>query len=299
VPAARADVGAVATQSFANTLYKREGMELLRGGHSAQETLDTLLAADEQREERQAGIVDARGRAATWTGKGCLDWAGGVTGAGYAIQGNILTGPEVLEAMHEAYRAAESSALPERLLTALRAGDAAGGDSRGRQSAALLVVSDSGGYTPGDDLAYDLRVDDHPDRTAWDARLTGLVTTYAPDLVVSAGFRRLVGPRFLAAFGGVYLNTHNALLPSFPGVHGPRDALAYGVKVTGATLFVVDAGVDTGAIVAQVAVPVRDDDDEESLTDRIKVAEQRQLVDQVGRMVRDGWTVDDRRVTVP
>ena len=143
------------------------------------------------------------------------------------------------------------------------------------------------------------RVDDHADRTAWDARLTGLVTTYAPDLVVSAGFRRLVGPRFLAAFGGVYLNTHNALLPSFPGVHGPRDALAYGVKVTGATLFVVDAGVDTGAIIAQVAVPVRDDDDEGSLTDRIKVAEQRQLVEQVGRMVRDGWTVDDRRVTVP
>ncbi|MBA2531865.1 MAG: DUF1028 domain-containing protein [Nocardioidaceae bacterium] len=178
VPAARADVGAVATQSFANTLYKREGMELLRGGHSAQETLDTLLAADEQREERQAGIVDARGRAATWTGKGCLDWAGGVTGAGYAIQGNILTGPEVLEAMHEAYLAAESSALPERLLTALRAGDAAGGDSRGRQSAALLVVSDSGGYTPGDDLAYDLRVDDHPDPCPELARLLQLHHIY-------------------------------------------------------------------------------------------------------------------------
>ena len=178
VPAARADVGAVATQSFANTLYRREGMELLRGGHSAQETLDTLLAADEQREERQAGIVDARGRAATWTGKGCLDWAGGVTGAGYAIQGNILTGPEVLEAMHEAYRAAESSALPERLLTALRAGDAAGGDSRGRQSAALLVVSDSGGYTPGDDLAYDLRVDDHPDPCPELARLLQLHHIY-------------------------------------------------------------------------------------------------------------------------
>ncbi len=163
VPAARAGVGAVATQSFANTLYKRDGIDLLRGGHSAQQTLDALLATDEEREERQAGIVDAQGRAASWTGKGCLDWAGGVTGAGYAIQGNILTGPAVVEAMRAAYLAAESSTLPEQLLTALRAGDAAGGDSRGRQSAALLVVSDSGGYTPGDDLAYDLRVDDHPD----------------------------------------------------------------------------------------------------------------------------------------
>ena len=102
-----------------------------------------------------------------------------------------------------------------------------------------------------------------------------------------------------SGFGGTYLNTHNALLPSFPGMHGPRDALAYGVKVTGATLFVVDAGVDTGAIVAQVAVPVLDDDDEETLTERIKAAEQQQLVDSVGRMVREGWTVDGRKVTIP
>lgn len=144
-----------------------------------------------------------------------------------------------------------------------------------------------------------LPVGDFADRDAWDAALTERVASYRPDLVLSAGFLRLVGPSFLARFGGVYLNTHNALLPSFPGMHGPRDALAYGVKVTGATLFVVDAGVDTGAVVAQVAVRVRDDDDEESLTERIKAAEQRQLVDTLGRMVREGWMVMGRRVTVP
>ncbi|MGI8614162.1 MAG: DUF1028 domain-containing protein [Nocardioidaceae bacterium] len=163
VPAARMGLGAIATQSFCNTLYKRDGLARLADGASAQETLDALLDNDDEREERQAGVVDASGRAATWTGSGCLDWAGGVTGPGYAIQGNILTGPDVVQAMHEAYLdSGAEAALPERLLAALRAGDAAGGDSRGRQSAALLVVSASGSYTPGDDLAYDLRVDDHP-----------------------------------------------------------------------------------------------------------------------------------------
>lgn len=142
-------------------------------------------------------------------------------------------------------------------------------------------------------------VGDFADRQQWDAALTEQVASYRPDLVVSAGFLKLVGNRFLERFGGAYLNTHNALLPSFPGIHGPRDALAYGVKVTGATLFVVDRGVDTGVVVAQVAVPVHDDDDEERLTTRIKAAEQRQLVEMVGRMVREGWTVDGRKVTIP
>ena len=104
---------------------------------------------------------------------------------------------------------------------------------------------------------------------------------------------------FLAAFGDRYVNTHNALLPAFPGIHGPRDALAYGVKVAGATLFFVDAGVDTGPIIAQVAVPVRDDDTEETLTERIKEAERRQLVEYVGRLVREGWTITGRKVTDP
>ena len=143
------------------------------------------------------------------------------------------------------------------------------------------------------------RVKDHPTRADWDKALTARVAEHRPDLVISAGFLKLVGPEFLAAFGDRYLNTHNTLLPAFPGIHGPRDALAYGVKVTGATLFFVDAGMDTGPIVAQVAVPVQDDDDEDTLTERIKSAERRQLVEQVGRLVREGWTITGRKVTIP
>jgi formyltetrahydrofolate-dependent phosphoribosylglycinamide formyltransferase len=143
------------------------------------------------------------------------------------------------------------------------------------------------------------RVADYAERADWDAALTAACAAYRPDLVVSAGFLKLVGPAFLAAFGGRYVNTHNALLPAFPGMHGPRDALLYGVKVAGATLHFVDSGVDTGPIIAQVAVPVRDDDTEESLTERIKEAERRQLVEYVGRLVRDGWTITGRKVTSP
>ncbi|HEY6738328.1 MAG TPA: phosphoribosylglycinamide formyltransferase [Actinopolymorphaceae bacterium] len=143
------------------------------------------------------------------------------------------------------------------------------------------------------------RVKDYPTREEWDAALTADVQAHRPDLVISAGFLKLVGKRFLSAFGGRYVNTHNTLLPSFPGMHGPRDALAYGVKVTGATLFIVDDGVDDGPIIAQVAVPVSDDDTVESLTERIKHRERRQLVDVIGRMVREGWTVEGRKVTIP
>ncbi|WP_422773249.1 bifunctional phosphoribosylaminoimidazolecarboxamide formyltransferase/IMP cyclohydrolase [Plantactinospora sp. WMMC1484] len=142
------------------------------------------------------------------------------------------------------------------------------------------------------------RVRDHPTREEWDRALTAHVAEHRPDLVVSAGFLKLVGGHFLAAFGDRYVNTHNSLLPAFPGMHGPRDALRYGVKLAGATLFFVDAGVDTGPIVAQVAVPVLDDDDEETLTERIKVAERRQLVTQVGRLLREGWTITGRKVTI-
>ncbi|MEV6489590.1 phosphoribosylglycinamide formyltransferase [Actinoplanes sp. NPDC051633] len=142
------------------------------------------------------------------------------------------------------------------------------------------------------------RIKDFPSRDAWDAGLTALVAEHKPDLVISAGFLKLVGRAFLATFGDRYINTHNALLPSFPGIHGPRDALAYGVKIAGATLFFVDAGVDTGPIIAQVSVPVLDDDTEETLTERIKVAERAQLVEQVGRLVRAGWTIKDRKVRI-
>ena len=140
------------------------------------------------------------------------------------------------------------------------------------------------------------RVADHPSREDWDAAVTASVRAYAPDLVVLAGFMKLVGEAFLAEFGGRTVNTHPALSPSFPGMHGPADALAYGVKVTGATLFVVDAGVDTGAIVAQTAVPVEDDDTVETLHERIKTAERAMLVENVGRMAREGYTVTGRRV---
>jgi phosphoribosylglycinamide formyltransferase 1 len=143
-----------------------------------------------------------------------------------------------------------------------------------------------------------LRVGDFESREDWDAALTAACAKHDPDLVVSAGFLKLVGAAFLDRFGGRFVNTHNALLPSFPGMHGPRDALEHGVRVTGATLFVVDEGVDTGAIVQQVAVPVEDDDDVDTLTERIKVAERRMLVDTVGRMAREGFTVTGRKVRI-
>ncbi|HYF71440.1 MAG TPA: phosphoribosylglycinamide formyltransferase [Nocardioides sp.] len=131
-------------------------------------------------------------------------------------------------------------------------------------------------------------------REHWDRALADTVAGFEPDLVVLAGFMKLVGPEFLARFGGRVVNTHPALSPSFPGMHGPADALAYGVKVTGCTLFVVDAGVDTGPILAQRTVEVRSDDDVETLHERIKVAERAMLVDTVGRMARAGWTVEGR-----
>lgn len=143
------------------------------------------------------------------------------------------------------------------------------------------------------------RVGDYAERAAWDRALTDRCLAFEPDIVVSAGFLKLVGPTFLAAFAGRYLNTHNSLLPSFAGIHGPADALAYGVKIAGATLFVVDDGVDTGPIIAQVAVPVQPDDDVATLTERIKVAERAQLVDAIGRMARQGWTISGRTVSIP
>ena len=142
------------------------------------------------------------------------------------------------------------------------------------------------------------RVSDYPSRADWDVALAATVASYAPDLVVCAGFMKLLGPAFLAEHGGKTVNTHPALSPSFPGMHGPADALAYGVKVTGCTLFVVDDGVDTGPIVDQRAVSVLDDDDVETLHERIKVEERRMLVDAVGRMARCGWTIEGRRVRI-
>jgi phosphoribosylglycinamide formyltransferase-1 len=143
-----------------------------------------------------------------------------------------------------------------------------------------------------------VQVKDYPSREDWDRALTAAVADLDPDLVVSAGFLKLVGAAFLERFGGRFVITHNALLPSFPGIHGPRDALDYGVRIAGATLFLVDEGVDTGVVVEQVAVRVHDEDDEGSLTERIKAAERAMLVDCVGRMVREGFTVTGRRVVI-
>ncbi|SFC73326.1 phosphoribosylglycinamide formyltransferase-1 [Nocardioides terrae] len=140
------------------------------------------------------------------------------------------------------------------------------------------------------------RLGDHATREEWDTALADAVAEHEPDLVVLAGFMKLVGPAFLDRFGGRTLNTHPALSPSFPGTRGPADALDYGVKVTGCTLFVVDAGVDTGAIVAQAAVPVEDDDTVDTLHERIKVAERALLVESVGRIAREGFVIDGRRV---
>jgi phosphoribosylglycinamide formyltransferase 1 len=142
---------------------------------------------------------------------------------------------------------------------------------------------------------FSVKVKDFPTRDDWDEALARACEHYRPDLIVCAGFMKLVGQAFLARFNGRCLNTHPALLPSFPGMHGVRDALSYGVKVTGCTVFLVDEGVDAGPVLAQAAVPVHDDDDEASLHERIKVAERALLVGTVGRMARDGWSVNGMR----
>ncbi|MDI3317642.1 MAG: DUF1028 domain-containing protein [Bacillota bacterium] len=177
VPWARAGVGAIATQAWCNTSYGPRGLELLRQGRSAREVVEELTASDEGRSQRQLAVVDARGEAYAWTGAACPDWAGHRTGPGFSCQGNILAGPRVVEAMAEAFAGAGGE-LADRLLAALRAGQAAGGDRRGQQSAALLVVRERGGYGGFDDRALDLRVDDHPRPIEELARLLDLHRLY-------------------------------------------------------------------------------------------------------------------------
>jgi phosphoribosylglycinamide formyltransferase-1 len=145
---------------------------------------------------------------------------------------------------------------------------------------------------------FALRVADYSSRGDWDRALADSCQKFSPDLVVSAGFMKLVGPEFLDRFGGRFINTHPALLPAFAGMRGVADALEYGVKVTGCTVFIVDSGTDTGPVVAQAAVPVRDDDDVATLHERVKVTERTLLVETVGRMVREGWSVQGRKVKV-
>ena len=180
VPAAVAEVGAIATQAWANVAYKGQALALLDEGATASVALQRLLEEDDGREHRQVGLVDAEGGAASHTGSSCLAWAGSRTGEGYAIQGNILTGEDVVLAMEAAWHDVSDPGvtLARRLLAALRAGDEAGGDSRGRQSAALFVVSEGAGYDGRDDVAVDLRVDDHTDPCAELERLLDLNEWY-------------------------------------------------------------------------------------------------------------------------
>jgi len=188
VPYAQAGVGAIATQAFANTTYGPKGLALLRKGLTPEQVLKRLLAEDKDREHRQVGIVDAKGRAIAFTGKKCLPWAGHLVGKGYAVQGNILAGEQVVKAMAQAFENTKGE-LAERLMAALEAGESAGGDARGKQSAALLVVRKGGGYGGFDDRYIDLRVDDHPEPVKELRRLLTMKLAWAR-LLEAARWRR-------------------------------------------------------------------------------------------------------------
>jgi len=229
VPWARADAGAIATQALANVRYGPQGLELLASGVSAPDTLDRLTGDDPDADQRQAGVVDAAGGSATHTGPACIPWAGGRTGPGVAVQGNILTGPAVVDAMLAAFVDAPGR-LAERLVSALLAGDRAGGDARGRQSAAVLVVRAEGGYLGLDDRAIDLRVDDHPDPVPELARLLGIhrllwetadaTSLIALDGEIAAEVRALLG-RALAGRRRVTIPPDTSrTLPGSPRPHG-------------------------------------------------------------------------------
>ena len=211
VPWAKAGVGAVATQAWANTDLGPDGLRLMAGGMPAASALDAVLEGDDGREERQAGFVDARGGAASFTGSGCVDWAGGRTGEHFAAQGNILAGETVVGSMADAFSSAGGD-LCDRLLAALLAGDAAGGDRRGKQSAALVVVRAGGGYEGRNDRYIDLRVDDHPEAPVELARLFTVWddTMLARDDPLLESTPELVGEiqRRLAALGRYEGGTH-------------------------------------------------------------------------------------------
>jgi uncharacterized Ntn-hydrolase superfamily protein len=228
VPWAKSGAGAVATQAMGNTSFGTRGLEMMAAGRSAPETLDALLADDVGREHRQVGAVDAAGRAATFTGKECLAWAGGRTGEHFAIQGNILTGPEVVDAMAQAFRP-DSGDLADRLMAALLAGDRAGGDRRGRQSAALFVVKPQAGYGGFNDIWLDYRVDDDPDPVPRLVELLAIHRLYfgkspADDQIPIAGEVATQLQRIMASLGyyggpvsGAYDETTRSALIAFIG----------------------------------------------------------------------------------
>ncbi|MCJ7707280.1 MAG: DUF1028 domain-containing protein [Anaerolineales bacterium] len=228
VPWAKSGAGAVATQAMGNTSFGARGLEMMAAGRSAPETLEALLADDVGREHRQVGAVDAAGQAATFTGKECLAWAGGRTGEHFAIQGNILTGPEVVDAMAQAFRP-DSGDLADRLMAALLAGDRAGGDRRGRQSAALFVVKPQAGYGGFNDIWLDYRVDDDPDPVPRLVELLAIHRLYfgkspADDQIPIAGEVATQLQRIMASLGyyggpvsGAYDETTRSALMAFIG----------------------------------------------------------------------------------
>jgi uncharacterized Ntn-hydrolase superfamily protein len=229
VPWAKAGVGAVATQSWANTALGPEGLGRMGEGAAAEEALRRLLDEDEGREDRQAGFVDAAGRAATFTGSRCMAWAGGATGPGFAAQGNILVGEPVVAELARAYAATEGD-LCDRLLAALLAGDAAGGDRRGRQSAALLVVREGGGYEGRNDRYIDLRVDDHPEAPhelarlfeVWDRTMlirNDPLLAADPGLVADIQRRLAVLGKYAGEPSGVYDDPTREALAGWAGEH--------------------------------------------------------------------------------
>ena len=232
VPAAEAGIGAIATQAYANLAYRADGLAQLRHGRRAQLTLDSLVATDDKRESRQVGVVDAAGAAATFTGSECNPWAGGVTGDGYAIQGNILVGPEVVAAMEHTWLGSADEPLARRLLAGLTAGDDAGGDSRGRQSAALLVVTPEGGYGGGSDVLVDLRVDDHVAPVAELARLLDLHDLYFakpdPDTLLDLEGDMAAEVRTLLAKRGFADDDLGAALAAWAGIENYEERLVAG-----------------------------------------------------------------------
>jgi len=227
VPWARAGVGAVATQSWANTSFGPEGLALMSAGVEASGALDRLLLGDDGREDRQVGCVDTSGRSATFTGSKCMDWAGGVAGDGFAAQGNILAGEAVVAELARAFVETEGD-LCDRLLAALIAGDAAGGDKRGRESAALLVVREGGGYEGRNDRYIDLRVDDHADPInelvrifeVWDESMlvrNDPLLESTPDLVADLQRRLASLGRYEGDVSGVYDDATRAALGDWAG----------------------------------------------------------------------------------
>jgi uncharacterized Ntn-hydrolase superfamily protein len=229
VPWARAGVGAVATQSWANTALGPDGLGLMGEGVSADDALARLLEEDEGREDRQVGFVDPAGRVATFTGSKCMGWAGGATGPGFAAQGNILVGEQVVAELARVFSETEGD-LCDRLLAALLAGDAAGGDRRGRQSAALLVVRESGGYEGRNDRYIDLRVDDHPEATrelerlfaVWDTTMlirNDPLLPASPELVADLQRRLAVLGSYAGQPSGVYDDQTRKALGEWAGEH--------------------------------------------------------------------------------